>query len=164
MHLLCHSQPGLTLKFFLSSAGCRGYTGNAGKNIMNVLYDTFESGTNLDWQSREGAAPKPSNESVNVGGHSLWIEKNSSRKELGSLLTKGKAYLLEFWAKGEGSMSLTPTLGEFKKGNWNPVTYKDASKKDIPKYKNFVEANSPLSLDNQWRFYSVGPVLSIGNR
>ncbi len=140
------------VKCSANAAGCRAYTGNAGKNVANVLFDTFEGGTSQNWQTN--GSLEYSNEAVNVGGHSLHIKKvdkgsGSARKEVSELVTADKAYLLEFWAKGDGDTALLPVLGQFYQGNWEPV---------VDSYQPFNELY--LSLDNQWRHYSVGPIFT----
>lgn len=115
-----------------NASGCRTYTGNAGKNIANVLYDDFEDGTNENWVGGENNP-----ESVNVGGHSLKVS-NKASKEITSLITADKAYLVEFWAKGNGQNNITIQLGHSSQ------------------YEVFN--NETITLTNQWKKYTLGPV------
>lgn len=143
-----------------SAAGCRAYTGNAGKNVMNVLFDTFESGTNDDWQG--GTI---SNESVMVAGHSLAVEGAapvlkqpdkiygssgkffSAAKPTGSLTHQNGTYLLEFWAKSK-SVNGADLVAGFVQLN--------SAKSAISQYKLFNDLK--VKLTPQWHFYSFGPV------
>ena len=130
--------PDQGIKCPAAASGCRAYTGNAGKNVMKVIFDTFEDGTNQGWQGGVN-----SNESVNVGGHSLGTS-GTTFKDITNLIVGGnKAYLLEFWAKGVGqSRKLSVAMG-------NP---------DSPRY--FYDKDDEPILTDQWQHYTLGPIFT----
>ncbi|MFH1225724.1 MAG: hypothetical protein V1684_00350 [bacterium] len=147
--------PNQGIKCSASSAGCRAYTGNAGKNIMNVLFDAFEDGTDQNWGKYPYSAKAEtsnSNESISVGGHSLKITTNT-RKDLNNSVNFNRGYLLEFWAKDgekDGDVLITPVLAPLY-ADWNLAPLKSP-----PLNYEFGE----VKLTDQWRYYQVGPVFT----
>jgi hypothetical protein len=55
----------------LEQAGCREYTGGAGRNATTVFSDGFEDGDLIEYEVTGGASVEVSNESVATDGHSL---------------------------------------------------------------------------------------------
>ena len=128
-----------------AAAGCRAYSGNASRNVKIVSTDTFEAGTTDGWIA-PGADPAAgvvnSNESVSAGGHSLKATRNDVIKPVGSSITLGKQYILTFWAKGTGDLSL-----RLSQAGDAAFTFNRAA-----------NAPAPVSLTTEWRPYQVGPV------
>lgn len=89
-----------------SQAGCREYGGNSGRNTKIILNNDFEGNTQ-GWVSEGGTTVDVSNESLMVGGNSLYVSGGSHQtsNELGYDLTQGDAYVLSFIAKGDGNVA-----------------------------------------------------------
>lgn len=123
-------------------SGCRAYSGNTAANVRNVLTDTFEDGVGA-WS---GSVSR-SSESVNVGGHSMKIEKN---KTVYRVLASGSppdltndlslrpdaSYTVVFWARGKGNLTVS-----WRKAGSN-------SNQTLP----------PVALRSDWNQYQVGPI------
>ncbi len=81
-----------------SQNGCREYSGNKGSNMRIILNNDFEGST----QSWEGEI---ASEALTAGGNSLKVN-DSTNKILGTLVQKGRSYVLSFIAKKD-------TAGQF---------------------------------------------------
>jgi len=115
--------------------GCREYSGNTGNNIMVLMIDNFEDGTNENWAGEGGTSVANSNESIIAGGHSLLVSGGtySAAKEIGLIVDNSKSYMLSFIAKTNSSAMLsaglrsgagdTTDFGQVKlSGNWQIYT------------------------------------------
>jgi hypothetical protein len=61
-----------------TQAGCREYTGGAGRNATTVYQDDFEDGSLSEYYENAGVATTVSNESLAVDGHSMRLEFSSN--------------------------------------------------------------------------------------
>ncbi len=125
-----------------AAAGCRAYSGNASRNVRIDMSADFESGTAEGWAPGAGATVQNSNESVTAGGHSLRVDNTAAQKDVAANLQSGKSYLLTFWAKGSGDLSIA-----FSAAGDQPFTY-----------NRLLGASAPLALGTEWKPYQVGPV------
>ncbi len=121
-----------------NAAGCREYSGSAGGNMLQVINHSFETGTNQDWTGDLDAA-NPSNDSLIVGGHSLYVSGGGHmiNLELGTMLGKDSAYVISFLAKGD----LGGTLG--------PIYLGSTTGEQIP----FAVSAPASNLGTDWRIY-----------
>lgn len=128
------------------SLGCREYRGNTGNNVKNAINDDFEDGTPQDW-----AGGMPSNESITLGGRSLYIPLPASKE--GAISKKidfvlGKTYTLSFWAK-----TTNPA------GNSLEIKFSSATKNTDYFSINDADINTPTAkITPTWNYYSFGPV------
>lgn len=129
-----------------AAAGCRAYSGNASANVRVAFTDGFEDGTTGGWMAEAPASAVNSNESVSAGGHSLKASRASGSpvigKDVARDLRQGKSYVLTFWAKGSGDLSIA-----FSAAGDAPFTFNRAANTD-----------APVALGTEWRPYQVGPV------
>lgn len=132
-----------------AAAGCRAYTGNAARNVRILIDDTFEGGTTDEWFATPNGGPtttvENSNESVTAGGHSLKATSAAIHKDVSSLISRDKSYVLTFWAKGVGDIDI-----RFSGAADQPFTYNRIS-----------ETDTPISLSTEWRAFTVGPVETV---
>lgn len=128
------------------AAGCRAYTGNASRNIRNLLNDGFEDGTAGNWKEdpaiESSLAVSNSNEAVSAGGHSLRVTSPAAFKDVSNLLSNEGTYLLSFWAKGGGDLR---------------VRFSHSGDEDFT-FDRIGGGDSPVPITNEWRPYTVGPV------
>ncbi|MFA6098899.1 MAG: dockerin type I domain-containing protein [Patescibacteria group bacterium] len=103
-----HLIPKQSVSCSASQNGCRSYKGNAGDNVRQVYSESFENGTISPWIGNVTY----SNESVNVGGHSMLINNNGAIANVGTALgmTADKSYEVSFWAKATADTPITFTL------------------------------------------------------
>lgn len=133
---------------------CRAYKGNAGNNIQNVFYETFESQSSIsNWVGSSATVFALSTVSTHVGEHSLGFNGpglGSITGEVGRKLTLeiGKTYDLTFWASSNAG---SPDL----KVNLIPADGSPA----IP----FGVVNSVNVKGNIWQQYHLGPVEYLAN-
>ena len=124
--------------------GCREYTGGAARNAATILNETFEGGTYAAFTATTTSTPSLSNDSIASGGHSLSVFASgddtgvrTANATLSSSLAKGKVYIMQFWAKGSGTLS---------------AGFQDANNGA----KHYFVQDLPLS--NTWDVYNVGPM------
>jgi|GEM_PF-3894113 hypothetical protein len=127
------------------SRGCREYIGNQGGNVRNVSFDTFESGIN-DW---EGVGVALTQEAASAGGVS--VKASELKKDF--LLSNNKAYILSFWAKGEGSGNI----------NFSSISFFNGDVGDAGEIKYFADSSNEtdapqISVGELWQRYELGPV------
>lgn len=132
--------------------GCKAYSGNASRNVRVALNDGFEDGTTSGWTQAADAEPVclsgvpsacNSNESVTAGGHSLKSTSSIVFKPVSGIARSGRQYLLTFWAKGGGDLSVRfSTIG-------SSAFTSDPATGDA----------RPVPLTSEWAVYTVGPVL-----
>lgn len=143
------------------SSGCRAYSGNTGSNVRSMFYEDFESGLNNDlyqygdgWGNADGGSRKisVSSESLHAGGHSARVEPRSGesvlQRDVSRHTEKGRNYMLEFWARGEGKLGINLTGTDSNP----PEDARWFSKADDDPGTPTVE------LVSNWQKYSVGPV------
>lgn len=190
-----------------AQAGCRAYTGGAGRNATTVFSDDVEDGSVSEYGENAGAAISVSNESVATGGHSLrvsmsatssittamqyldWSDRSltydaddsadtcsgidASHAVTGSgceidygtgnpctvgegdntcgtlddALVNGKTYMLSFWAKGSGPITVT-FVDEGGAGDTHDFVDPNDGEGD----------NDELALDGGWLAYALGPL------
>ncbi len=132
-----------------AAVGCRAYSGNASRNVRVALAADFESGTTGGWVSAPGGGATTdvanSNESVAAGGHSLKVSRATVTKDVSSIVKKGKSYLLTFWAKGTGDLTIAFSSAGDRAFTFNRVTGQPA----------------PVALGTEWKPYQVGPVSAV---
>lgn len=130
-----------------AAAGCRAYSGNASRNVRIVTDDGFEDRATDGWTATPGGAAAAdvinSDESVTAGGHSLKVSRPTVSKDVSGTVTVGKSYLLTFWAKGTGDL----TVGFSSAGDHSFT------------FNRTTNAEAPIALGTEWRPFQVGPVL-----
>ncbi len=122
--------------------GCRAYTGGAGNNVRTVMQETFEppafQAANVNGVG--GANPVQTSESVATGGHSLGILNAPAGGGFGGsltgMVTVGKTYAFDFWAKGNGEVQAAFVQMD---GTVRPI-------------------GAPVTVTGDWKSFSVGPV------
>jgi hypothetical protein len=83
-----------------SAASCRQYKGTTAGGSRTVYSETFESGSVNGWSGDVDY----SNESVNVGGHSLrTTDMTIASIDLTSSITNGSFYSVKFWYKARAA-------------------------------------------------------------
>ncbi len=132
-----------------TSNDCRAYSGNASRNIRVSFNDDFEQGTTADWSSVAGGGSSfdvvNSNEAVSAGGHSLKVTRADVTKNVAAHIQKGQSYIVTFWAKGTGDLTVRLSQAGDQGFTFNRTTSADA----------------PVSLSTEWRPYQVGPVEAV---
>lgn len=131
-----------------ASVGCRAYTGNQGNNTQILATSTFENSNN-NW-----TAGVVSNESTEVGGHSLYLDRTASSLSLvnasnASQLVKGRAYILTLWAKGQGNLDVL-LRGNGVDRYLASATGSDGASGTLPTY----------ALSTEWQRFVLGPVIA----
>lgn len=126
--------------------GCRAYSGNASRNVRSVVSNGFEGGSTEGWLAAIGGSATTdvvnSNESITAGGHSLKVSRATVERDVSTAVRRDKAYLLTFWARGDGDLSIAlPHAGD------HPFTY-----------NRVANADAPAALTTEWRPYQLGPV------
>ncbi|MBU0597445.1 hypothetical protein KKF61_00435, partial [Patescibacteria group bacterium] len=96
--IIYHMIPDQGVRCSASYAGCREYKGNAGDNVRVVYTDNFEGGSVSPWIGNAVY----SNESINVGGHSMLVNNNAAIPDAADALgiNNNTSYIISFWAKG----------------------------------------------------------------
>ena len=107
--------PGLGGTCSAAQNGCREYTGNTGNNIRNIFIDDFSGGTTGGWVGVNGSVVAPSSEAVtlvNNKGNSLSVAGSpfSAKRTVGTTVTAGKSYVVNFVAKAAASADLNLSL------------------------------------------------------
>ncbi|MEK7570064.1 MAG: dockerin type I repeat-containing protein [Patescibacteria group bacterium] len=92
-----------------AAVGCREYVGNTGSNTRTLLTSEFENGSYAPWVVSNPV--NPSTESVNFGGHSLHVSGTPTAQNQSVALTRGKSYVLNFWAKAASATILSANVG-----------------------------------------------------
>lgn len=157
------SRPGESESCPASANLCRAFTGNAGNNVQEVIFKTFEpiaiseeeglSKAKEGWSNGEITA-----DATHVSQHSLQIESQFVWYEFASSTIKEDGwYELSFWARGTPQSLAVDFLQDINGGNnysWSMGSFtKDiATKKDIY-----------VSIGQEWREYKLGPVQFVGN-
>lgn len=122
------------------TVSCRAYKGNAGNNIRDVFSATFEDATTSGFAALGvGASIAVSTESTQLGGHSLraTVAGIGTGVQVQNItVTKGKSYVLSFWAKGAAFLGV---VGLGYNG-------------DEPVFGGVT------SLSDVWRYFTFGPV------
>ncbi|MCX6740115.1 MAG: hypothetical protein NTZ49_02720 [Candidatus Parcubacteria bacterium] len=138
----------LSMKCPAAQAGCYHYYGAGIYNTYHSFNDTFEDSVNLPTQY-SGPGISLSSASQDAGGHSLEIAAYGSAVRQATL-SKGNYYILQFTAKGNGTLRIT-NFGETELLNtWNmyqlgPI-YLNSSFDSIT--FNNVSGTDVLNLDN----------------
>jgi len=134
--------------------GCRTFIGNRGNNVYVQIFDTFEGveGTwgwyaGSDGTSAEGLARV--GESVQVGGNSLFVSAPVSAIHKPVNIQKNNLYTLSFWAKTNNP------AGEVITAKFSTAA-PDAQASTL---EEFATLENNLRLTNEWRNYTLGPVL-----
>ncbi len=84
------------------ASGCRAYTGNAGNNVRVAYQAKFDDLDTTGWSGGTLSA-----ESVVVGGKSLRVDDRNVSLSISSTPVAGSSYLMNFWAKGQGTLTVT---------------------------------------------------------
>jgi hypothetical protein len=130
--------------------GCRAFIGNQGNNVYMQIFDNFEQGQ-LNWYSglsEQGSGLTMVGESVQVGGHSLFVpsEFNSINKRID--IQPGNLYTLSFWAK---SSSQSEDIN---------IKFSTAvADEDQTTLEEFASIDNQITLTDEWQNYNLGPVL-----
>lgn len=138
-------------------AGCREYRGAAGNNLRVALNDDFEDLTSQGW-----TPSSLSSESLTVGGRSYYLftdivpdpNNYTLGKNVADVVTEGKTYVLEFWAKWNKNEPDPPVPGQ-------PISsWRINARFQAP---GFSGPAFPLGTDignsGEWNKYAVGPVV-----
>ncbi|MEK7102196.1 MAG: hypothetical protein AAB912_01030, partial [Patescibacteria group bacterium] len=96
------------------AAGCRAYTGNAGNNVRVRYQAKFDDLDTTGWS--DGAL---SAESVVVGGKSLRVDDRNVSLSVSEMPAAGSSYLMNFWAKGQGTLTVTFDKTDAEPSNTN---------------------------------------------
>ncbi len=92
---------------------CRAYKGNAGNNIQEIFYDTFEDASSINNWTAVSGARSWSTVSTHVGEHSIEFNPmGSSSGEVRRAVTLeiGKTYDLIFWAYSDSDAELSVNI------------------------------------------------------
>lgn len=134
-----------------AAAGCRAYTGSAGRNSVSIFNEVFESGTFASWQAVGGATAAISNDSVSAGGHSLRLTNmavgrgvETTATSFAGTLVPGKTFMLEFWARGAGNIDIFLT--------------EDGGTGIRHDFVVDADVDTNVALTAGWRPYTVGPL------
>ena len=116
------------------SAGCREYTGNAGANVRNVIFDDFESGYD-SWSCMASNSTVP----CELSSEGAYIQENSlalsspvikATRDLAGTILPNKSYTLSFWAKGKAAGPASVTFASYYPSqiinlttNWKEYTF-----------------------------------------
>ncbi|MDD5341368.1 MAG: hypothetical protein PHC97_02925 [Patescibacteria group bacterium] len=113
------------------AVGCRAYTGNRGNNIFNLINDDFEnaSAASAGWSSGSR-----SNESIALGGHSLFVGSGSTSKS--APLAANNLYTISFWAKTDNTSLENISAG----------------------FDKIANSPSQFSVSAVWQNFTVGPI------
>lgn len=104
--------PGQGASCAANQAGCREYVGNTGNNMRNIFTDDFSDGTAGAWRPGQGVSVAPSSESISLDsgnkGTSLSVSAGtfSASRPVGTAVSQGKSYVLNFVAKSPASAVL----------------------------------------------------------
>ena len=131
-----------------SNVGCREYKGNAGYNVQEILNDDFESGQ--AWQDAS-----LSNESLQVGGHSMaigsYVQQYMPQQFTSSIgytsvdnVENNVSYIVHFWAKGDAN---------------SVKAFFHTENPDVTSNQTIYFNDSPLQLSEDWKYYSLGPIV-----
>ena len=113
------------------SAGCRAYTGPTSRNIEEEFSDDFEAGSVGAW-----GGGTISTESVLLDGQSMKV-LSGGRAFKGWPIEAEETYVLSFWAKGQGD--ITVSIGS-------------ASGTDLG-----VDVGT-VTISSEWNEYNIGPI------
>lgn len=143
-----HMIPGQGLSCNASYAGCRAYKGNAGDNVRTIYQNTFESGNVLPWTGNLTY----SNESVQVGGHSILTANAATYLDVSTELgmRTNSSYSITFWAKG--ALPSAPTFV--------------AARLALPGPPAVAVLNFPgvaQARNDGWNRYEIGPLFIPAN-
>jgi len=142
--------PGEAIACNASANNCREYIGNQGNNIFVQIFDNFETSPH-DWDSDVlGIAGNLSlvGESVQVGGHSLFVPENVNSISKPVDISVGSFYNISFWAKAE-------TEGEKLEVKFS-TAQTDNNDSTI---EEFASTANQIELTREWKSYNLGPVL-----
>lgn len=142
---------------------CRAFTGNAGNNVQEVMLKTFEpvneEADSLAFAQEGWSTGKIAADSVHVGQHSLQVESQAATYTFATSTIKADGwYELSFWARG------TPqsVVVEFRQDVNGGTDYNNIMGSFTKDYKN-TQTDVPVSIGQEWREYSLGPVQFIGD-
>lgn len=164
--------PGLSRSCSAAAKGCRSYSGNAAGNVQTMFSEDFESGFNFDkfadgegWANRSltSSSLLYSSEALTVGGHVLKVQRHLSGgayrrvalRDVSKHMELGRSYMVRFWARGTGNIEVrfdSATVG----GVISPPVKQFAYAADDAATP---EREPVITLDTQWREYSLGPVI-----
>jgi len=108
--------PGQGTTCAAAQSGCREYTGNTGNNIRNIFTDDFSGGTVGAWLGVGATDVKPSSDALILDsdnkGNSIKVSGGQFKvkRPVGSAVTEGKSYVLNFLAKASGETVLNLSL------------------------------------------------------
>jgi len=141
----------------VSANGCRAYVGNAGNNIREIMYDSFEPfGTTSDalLSAREGwngTNLSVVGEATQVGLHSLQVNTDVLTRTFDAgIITSGAFYELSFWSRGTPQnlrIIMKGQSGSSAEFTFNPIT----------------NSQSLLTVGDSWKEYKLGPVEFLGD-
>ncbi|MBI2984252.1 MAG: hypothetical protein HYY50_01360 [Candidatus Kerfeldbacteria bacterium] len=146
-----------------TAAGCRAYTGNAGRSTRTIFSDTYESGTTANW-----VGGLPVTESTSLGGHSMHIPLPGGAPRaaaytdtdvLPGKLADGKNYVVTFWAAAANSASHLATI----KASFGSVTGRSYNEDQIFGSGQLRWNESITPAGPEWQRYTLGPLQLIGN-
>ncbi|NTU98947.1 hypothetical protein HGA64_02990, partial [Candidatus Falkowbacteria bacterium] len=102
--------PGEGRRCSAAANGCREYTGNTGQTVKVVKSFDFEDGTIQGWSATTPTAPVLSTESINMGGHSLFVKTTAAAQrfevDVFNSVQTGKSYALTLIGKTRNPVSL----------------------------------------------------------
>ena len=141
----------------VSANGCRAYVGNAGNNVREIMYDSFEPfGTTSDAllfarEGWDGTNLSVVGEATQVGLHSLQVNTNDLTRTFDAgIITSRAFYELSFWSRG------TPQ-------NLN-ITMKGQSGSSVQfTFNTITNSQSLLTVGDSWKEYKLGPVEFLGD-
>ncbi|MBI2427077.1 MAG: hypothetical protein HYV34_04480 [Candidatus Kerfeldbacteria bacterium] len=141
-----YGDPQLSTSCPATANTCREYVGNYGYNTRQVLFDRFEDGNTSGW-----SAFIYSNESLEPDGHSIKTHEGNTRTAKTVEITPGRSYMLSFWARGFGNIS---------------VHFEEADEPDdFFARPGGGAGGGEVNLDaagDEWQFYRLGPVQYTG--
>lgn len=143
-----------------AQAGCREYTGKTGNNMRIVLNSIFEGSTE-NWTGSYSVGANPSNQSLRLGGHSLYVDlpAYSINISLGKLITEGKSYYLEFWSQANsGNFNVSLSNGAGDSSSFSSSTEPSIFRWEIYKFNldnlnHEVTDNETLTISSNAEFY-----------
>ncbi|MCF6276241.1 MAG: hypothetical protein L3J07_00135 [Candidatus Magasanikbacteria bacterium] len=139
----------------VSVNGCRAYVGNAGNNIREIMFDSFEPFDNSPnallsaregWDSSDGTGLSVVGEATQAGLHSLQVNSDIISREFDAGdITPNSFYELSFWSRG-----VPQNLD---------IIMKDDSGLGVSFTVNSITNSTALvSIGDNWKEYKLGPV------
>lgn len=129
--------------------GCRAFIGNQGNNVYVQVFDNFEIGQ-LSWYSGldgEGTGLTMVGESVQVGGHSLFVPAEINNINKAVDIQQGNLYTLSFWAKATEQNEKISIRFSTAQADADETTLEE-----------FASTDNQVALSTEWQNYNLGPV------